>query len=67
MLVLSRKKGERIVIGDGETKCEIVIVDILPHVARIGIDGKHVKAYRAELLTKDREAENAADDPRVDE
>lgn len=37
MLVLSRKKNEVIVIGDGETQVRILVVDIRGDKARLGI------------------------------
>ena len=53
MLVLTRKKDEAIVIGDG---IEIVITDISEDKVRIGIIApKQVKVFRKELLEEVRE------------
>ena len=47
MLALTRKCGERIVIGDDIT---ITVVDIKGDSIRVSIDApKHVKIYRGEL------------------
>lgn len=48
MLVLSRKPGEKILIGD---KVQITIVRIGPNTVRIGIDApKELNIVREELL-----------------
>lgn len=48
MLVLSRKCGERAVIGDG--LCEVQVVDIEPHRVRLGfIADKSVSILRTEV------------------
>jgi carbon storage regulator len=53
MLVLTRKKDEAIVIGDG---IEIVITDISEDKVKIGIIApKHVKVFRKELLDEVKE------------
>ena len=47
MLVLSRKLGERIVIGDGIV---VTLVKVGPNQARLGIEApRDVKVYREEL------------------
>lgn len=54
MLVLSRKVGEAIRIGDN---IEIVVVDISKGRVKIGISApRHVSVLRAELATAYREA-----------
>lgn len=50
MLVLSRKIGERVIIGDG---IEITVVDIDRGKVRLGITAdKTVPIFRAELLVE---------------
>lgn len=59
MLILSRKKGEVIQIGDG---IEIRVVAISGDQVKIGIDApKHVEVYRKELYEQiQRENQQAA-------
>ena len=48
MLVLSRKPGEKILIGDDVT---VTIVRIGPNTVRIGIEApRHMKVMREELV-----------------
>lgn len=55
MLVLSRRAGESIVIGDDVT---ITILDVRGDVVRVGIEApRAVKVHRAELL-RELEASN---------
>ncbi|MHC4913566.1 MAG: carbon storage regulator [Planctomycetota bacterium] len=50
MLVLSRKVGERIVIGEGEDQIVLVVVDIKGGRIRLGIEaGDHIHILRGEL------------------
>ena len=52
MLVLSRKKGESIIIGDN---IEISIIDIQGDTIRIGINApREVQIYRKELYEEIR-------------
>jgi len=47
MLVLSRKEGERVVIGDG---IEVTVLQICGHVVRLGFEAdRSVEIRRAEL------------------
>ena len=58
MLVLSRKKNEQIVIGDGIV---ITIVEVRPDKVRIGIDAPlHVPVHRHEVYMALRNAAQAA-------
>lgn len=59
MLVLSRKKGESVVVNGNIT---IVVVDVRGDKARIGIEAPaDVAVYRSEILTKN--AEGSASEP----
>lgn len=50
MLVLSRKKGEKIQIGDDIT---IVLIDLVGDKARIGVEApRNVSVYRTEVLDR---------------
>lgn len=56
MLVLSRKPGERILIGD---QVQITIVRIGPNTVRLGIDApRDMNIVREELTGKADEKEN---------
>lgn len=63
MLVLSRRVGERLVIGDDIV---ITVIDVRSDGVRIGIDApRHVRVNRAEILeavTKANQEAAAADD-----
>ncbi|MBX9245159.1 carbon storage regulator CsrA [Actinotalea ferrariae] len=64
MLVLSRRVGERLVIGDDIV---ITIIDVRSDGVRIGIDApRHVRVNRAEVLeavtNANLEAARSADD-----
>lgn len=59
MLVLSRKVGERVLVGD---KVAITVVRIGPNAVRFGVEAPEgVKILREELLTK--ETPEAAEQP----
>ena len=64
MLVLSRRIGESIVIGDD------IVVTILEQrgdIIRVGVDApRHVQVSRQELLTELAEANRAAASPKSD-
>lgn len=54
MLVLSRKYGETVVIGEGANRIEIMVVDIDRGKIRLGITAdKAVPIWRGELLKAD--------------
>jgi len=64
MLVLSRRTGESVVIGDDVT---ITVLEVRGDVVRIGIDApRSVAVHRAELLeqleTMNKEAASPSDD-----
>ena len=64
MLVLSRRVGERVVVGDDVT---ITVLEVRGDVVRIGIDApRSVAVHRAELLEQlesvNREAASPSDD-----
>ena len=50
MLVLSRKKNESIIIGDGEDAVTVVIVEIRGDKVRLGIEApKEIPVHRREV------------------
>ncbi len=54
MLVLSRKLGEKIIIGEGDRTITITVVDIDRGKIRLGIEApREVAIYRQELLPQD--------------
>ena len=58
MLILSRKKGEAIQIGDG---IEIRVVSIQGDQVKIGIEApKSVEVYRKEIYTQIQEENKSA-------
>ena len=64
MLVLSRRTGESVVIGDDVT---VTVLEVRGDVVRIGIDApRSVAVHRAELLeqleTMNKEAASPSDD-----
>lgn len=61
MLVLSRKKGETIIIGDG---IEITVVDVQGDNVRIGVQApREVKVYRQEVYEEIRNENRQAGNP----
>ena len=62
MLVLSRQKDESIVIGDGDQKIEITIVDVRGDKVRLGIEApREIPVHRREIYdTIQREKAAAA-------
>ena len=68
MLVLSRKRNERIIIADGDVV--ITVVEIKKDKVRIGIDApKEIPVHREEIyeLIKKQEAEGKQEDTVDDE
>lgn len=64
MLVLSRRVGESIVIGDDVT---VTVLEVRGDVVRIGIDApRSVTVHRAELLAELAESNVAAASPSED-
>jgi len=50
MLVLSRERDESIVIGEGDDKIEIIIVDVRGDKVRLGITApKEIPVHRKEI------------------
>ena len=60
MLVLSRQKDESIVIGEGENKVEITIVDVRGDKVRLCIDApRSISVHRREIydaIQREKEA-----------
>ena len=51
MLVLSRKKNESIVVGDGDSLVTIVVVEIRGDKVRLGVEApKEVPVHRREVF-----------------
>lgn len=50
MLILNRRVGERIVIGTGDRRVTITVLETRPNLVRIGIDApKEVPVHRQEV------------------
>ena len=64
MLVLSRRAGESIVLGDDIT---VTVLEVRGDVVRIGIDApRSLKVHRAELLEQLEESNRQAASPSDD-
>jgi len=64
MLVLSRRAGESVVLGDDIT---VTVLEVRGDVVRIGIDApRDVKVHRAELLAQLEESNRQAASPSDD-
>ncbi|WP_435768351.1 carbon storage regulator CsrA [Nocardioides sp. SYSU DS0651] len=64
MLVLSRRVGESIVIGDSSDKVTVTVLEVRGDVVRIGIDApRSVAVHRAELLAQLADANADAASP----
>lgn len=56
MLILTRRIGESLVIGDGEDKASVTVLGIKGNQVRIGIAvPKHVSVHREEIYKKIQE------------
>lgn len=52
-MVVTRRPGERLVIGEGEKRVEVTIVSIRPQRVRIAIEAcSETRLMRAELLDR---------------
>ena len=64
MLVLSRKKDERIVIGEGPDRIEIMVIEIRGDKTRLGITApRSVTVHRhevAQAIEREKRKEGAA-------
>jgi len=61
MLILTRRIGETLVIGDGDIKAEIMVMDIKGNQVRLGIDApKEIPVHRLEIYRQIK-AEEAVD------
>lgn len=50
MLVLSRRKDEEIIIGEGENQVSVMIIDVLGDKVRLGINApKDIPVHRKEV------------------
>jgi carbon storage regulator len=64
MLVLSRRAGESVVLGDDIT---VTVLEVRGDVVRVGIDApRSLKVHRAELLTQLEESNRQAASPSDD-
>lgn len=64
MLVLSRRVGESIVIGDEVT---VTVLEVRGDVVRVGVDApRHVAVHREELWRQLEEANRASASPSED-
>jgi carbon storage regulator len=64
VLVLSRRVGESIVIGDGADKITVTVLEVRGDVVRVGIDApRSVSVHRAELLEALADANATAASP----
>lgn len=58
MLVLSRKVGESIIIGEGDNQVKMTVIEIKGGRMRVGIEApKTTPVFRQELLIKDNPAQ----------
>ena len=71
MLVLSRRKDESIIIGTGENKVEIMIVDVRGDKVRLGINApRSISVHRKEIyeaIQRENEEKDKAEEEKKDE
>lgn len=68
MLVLSRKVGDSIVIGEGPDQVTVTVLEVRGDVVRVGIDApRSVAVHRAELLAELADANTTAASPSPDQ
>lgn len=62
MLVLSRRIGESIIIGDGDNEVRVTVLSVMGNQVRLGIGAdKSIPVHREEIadrIKKDKENEN---------
>ena len=64
MLVLSRRVGESVVIGDAPGQITVTVLEVRGDVVRVGIDApRSVSVHRAELLEQLADANATAASP----
>ncbi|MFA6492706.1 MAG: carbon storage regulator [Patescibacteria group bacterium] len=60
MLVLARKVGQSIVIGEGDNEAEILVIEIRGDQIRLGINARrNIPVHRKELLEQIKAEKNA--------
>lgn len=53
MLILTRRTGETLCIGEGENKVDVMVLGIKGNQVRIGINApKHVSVHREEIYLR---------------
>ena len=53
MLILTRRMGESIIIGDGDNKIEVIVLATKGSQVRLGIDApKDISVHRNEIFEK---------------
>ena len=53
MLILTRRIGEALVIGDGATRADVIILGIQGNQVRIGVEApKEIPVHRQEIFDK---------------
>lgn len=59
MLVLKRKSGETVTVGEGRTAVVVEVIEVGPGWVRLGFDGpRDVPVTRGELLAGETTQEN---------